>query len=210
MATVLYVQASPMRDLSFSNRAARAFLDRYRQVHPADAVHTLDLATADLPPFDFTAASGKYRIMHSQPHTPEEAKAWQAVEAAVQAFKAADKYVLASPMWNFGIPYRLKHYIDVLLQPGLTFSYSPQKGYEGLVTGKPVLLILARGSTYAAGTPAETMDFQRPYLEAILRFIGFERIETVLVDPTLGGGPEAAHRALATAEDAVRKIAETF
>jgi len=210
MATVLCIQASPMGTLSFSVRAAQAFLASYREAHPADTVRTLDLATAAIPAFDFAAASGKYRIMHGQPHTPEEAKAWRAVEEAVRDFKAADKYVLASPMWNFGIPYRLKQYIDVLVQPGLTFSYTPGEGYKGLVTGRPAVLILARGGSYTEGNPAQTMDFQRPYLEAVLRFIGFERIETILVEPTLAGGPDGAASALAAAEAAARRMAKAF
>jgi len=36
------------------------------------------------------------------------------------------------------------------------------------------------------------MTLQRPYLEAILRFIGFDRIETLVVEPTLLGGPAVA------------------
>jgi putative NADPH-quinone reductase len=32
-------------------------------------------------------------------------------------------------MWNFGIPYKLKHYIDVLTQPGQTFNFDPTTGY---------------------------------------------------------------------------------
>ena len=51
-------------------------------------------------------------------------------------------------MWNFGIPYILKHYIDLIVQPGLTFSFSPSEGYKGLVTGKPVTVVYARGGAY--------------------------------------------------------------
>jgi FMN-dependent NADH-azoreductase len=47
-------------------------------------------------------------------------------------------------MWNFGIPYVLKHYIDILVQPGDIFSYPPDTGYSGHVTGKPVMLVCAR------------------------------------------------------------------
>ena len=55
----------------------------------------------------------------------------------IEQFVNADKFLLAIPMWNFGIPYRLKQYLDVILQPGYTFSFSPETGYSGLVTGKP-------------------------------------------------------------------------
>ena len=28
-------------------------------------------------------------------------------------------------MWNFGIPYALKYYIDAIVQPGYLFQYTP-------------------------------------------------------------------------------------
>ena len=98
--------------------------------------------------------------MAGQKPRDEAEAAWQAVIKTINHFKGFDKYVLSSPMWNFGVPYRLKQYIDVIVQPSLTVSYSPEKGYAGLVVGKPLVLILARGGVYQAGNPCETFDFQ--------------------------------------------------
>ena len=36
------------------------------------------------------------------------------------------------------------------MQPGYTFSFDPEKGYAGLVTGRPVVPIYARAGEYAA------------------------------------------------------------
>jgi len=208
MATVLYLQASPRKPQeSYSSRAANAFLDAYRKLHPGDQVVTRNLFDAALPAFNQAAADGKYAIMHGKPHTPEQAAAWRGVEKEVAAFKAADKVVLSSPMWNFGIPYRLKQYLDVLVQPTLTFSFDPVKGYDGLVKGKPVLLVLARGSEYPEGSP---VDFQLPYLKLIFQFIGFTDIRTLLVEPALAGGPEVAAAKLAAAIQQTPALAATF
>ena len=210
MATLLHIQASPRIDRSYSIRTARAFLDVYREANPQDLVRTLDLATAEIPDFDATAVAGKYRIMHGEPHSLEEAEAWKAVARTVAEFKEADKVVISSPMWNFGIPYRLKQYFDVIVQPGLTFSFSPETGYEGLVTGRPATLILARGGEYGPGTEGAAFDFQRPYLEAILGFMGFDEIDTILVEPTLQGGPQVAGRKMEEAVIKAREKARVF
>lgn len=207
MATLLHIQASPMDDLSFSTRTARAFLDAYRKAHPADRVETLDLWKAEIPAFDFTAASGKYKVMRGLPHADGEGRAWQRVVETVDHFKSADKVLVSSPMWNFGIPYRLKQYIDVLVQPGLTFSYDPQRGYSGLVTGRPVQLVLARGGEYPQGTQSAGFDHQRPYLELIFGFIGFTDIRTLVVEPTLG---PAAEEKLAAVTSLVQAAAQRF
>ena len=118
----------------------------------------------------------------------EAEKAWRPVVEAINHFKCFDRYVVSSAMWNFGIPYRLKHYIDVLVQPSLTFGYSPEKGYTGLVTGRPMMLLLARGGVYRPGNPLETFDFQESYLRTIFGFIGFTDIRAVTIQGTLKTG----------------------
>jgi len=113
-------------------------------------------------------------------------------------------------MWNFSIPYRLKQYIDLIVQPGYTFSYSQDKGYEGLVVGKPMLPIYARGGQYPAGTEAEVFDLQTKYIELIFRFVGFEDIRSIVVEPTLLGGPDVAEVKRQEAIDKAKEMAVTF
>jgi FMN-dependent NADH-azoreductase len=207
MATVLYIQASPMGDLSFSNRAARAFFEAYREAHPEDIIEERDLWDPKLPAFDFLAASGKYKIMRGLDHSPEEARSWRNVIEAAEQLKAADKVMVSTGMWNFSIPYRLKQYIDIVVQPGLTFSFDPEKGYSGLVTGKPLQLILASGGEYPEGSPMAAFDFQKPYLEHIFRFIGFTDIRTLRVEGTLGpAGPDNLEKAKKALVEAARRF----
>ena len=209
MAKLLYIQASPRDGRSRSIQVADAFLAAYRKAHPGDEAVTLDLFRKDLPAFDGPALDAKYAIMHGKKHSPEQAKAWQVVEAVIAEFISADKYLLAVPMWNFGIPYRLKHYLDILLQPGYTFSFSPEKGYEGLVKGKPCMIAFARGGDYENADP-NAVDFQKRYLELALGFIGITDVRSVMVQPTLQGGPDVASRKTAAAIAEAKKLAEKF
>ncbi len=210
MSKVLYIKASPMKERSNSIAVADAFVEAYKKSHPKDQVKTIDLFSAKLPEFDFAAASGKYKIMRGQPHSPEEKQAWEKIVATITEFKDADKYVLAVPMWNFSIPYRLKQYIDVIVQPGQTFSVDSSGNYKGLVTGKPVLVVYARGGDYTKGTPAEQYDQQSKYVESILRFIGFADIKTLAVEPMLAGGPETAEQKRNAAIEKAKQTAGEF
>lgn len=210
MSRILYLKASPRTGRSHSLAVADAFLTTYRELHPQDEVETLDLFTADLPPFDGLLVNAKYNILHGKPHPPEEAAAWRQVEALIRQFTAADKYVLAAPMWNFSIPYRLKQYLDIIVQPTYTFAYSPETGYRGLVTGKPMFLACARGGAYPAGTPAQGFDLQIRYLELILQFIGFTDLRSAIVEPTLEQGPEVAQEKRRQAMERAREMAREF
>lgn len=207
---LLHIQASPMEERSYSTRAAEAFLEEYRKKNPNDTIQKLDIWAKDLPPFDSTAASGRYKVMSGKPHSEEEARAWEAFSQMAEELKSFDKVVLSTPMWNFSIPYRLKQYLDIIIQPGLTFSFTPEEGYTGLVTGKPLLLIMSRGGEYAEGTHAATFDYQKYYLDLIFRFIGFEDIKEIIVEPTLMGGEETADERLAAAISKVKGMAAEF
>lgn len=210
MAHILYIKASPRGDRSYSVTVADAFIDAYHQSHPNDQVTTLDVFYDDLPAFDFEAASAKYKIMHGKEHTAEDKKIWDQIVSVIDEFKAADKYVMAIPMWNFLIPYRLKQYLDVIVQPGQTFKVDENGNYQGLVTGKPVFIAYSRGGAYPAGTEMAAVDFQTKYMELILGFIGLTDIRSVAVEPTLMNGPEAAAKAKADAITKAREIAQTF
>lgn len=206
MAKLLYIQASPRKERSKSNQAAAAFIESYMQVNPKDTVETLNVFEEDLPSIDGLTVQARYSIMHGKSHTLEEREAWDAVEKIITRFSHANKYLFSLPMWNFGIPYRLKHYIDIIVQPGYTFI-NGANGYEGLINDKPVAVIYARGGAYLE---AEAYDKQKPYMEQILGFIGFENIRSIVVEPTLAGGDEKARQALEIAVKAAREMARRF
>jgi FMN-dependent NADH-azoreductase len=210
MAKLLHILASP-RVESYSTRVAKAFLDSYRQAQPGDYIEVLDLAHANIPPFLAPQAKAKYTVMAGQPPRNDAETAWQPVIETIDHFKGFDKYVISSPMWNFGVPYRLKQYIDVIVQPSLTVAFSPEKGYTGLVAGRPLMLILARGGQYHTGNPLETFDFQESYLRCVFGFIGFTDIRTVYIQGTLQNEPEQVEadtrKAVAEASDAAMEFA---
>lgn len=206
VARLLYLETSPRKERSHSIAVAQAFLAAYQGLHPEDEIETWDLWNTRLPEFDGLAINAKYRILHGQSHSAEEAAAWQVVVDVFRRFANADKYLLSLPMWNFGIPYKLKHFIDVIAQPGLTFHFSPETGYQGLVTGRPITVVYARGGAYGSAEAA-AIDFQKPYLEHFLRFIGFTDIRPIVVEPMLGA-PDAVNTAKAAAIEAAQREAE--
>ncbi len=210
MSRLLYIQASPRGQRSHSIAVTDAFIEAYEQKHPEDEIVILNVVDASIPNFDGLAVQAKYTILHGKPHSQAEQEVWKDVEQVIEQFTSADKYVLAVPMWNFSIPYRLKQYIDLLVQPGYTFSYSEEAGYQGLVTGKPILVVFARGGEYPPGSEAEAFDQQTKYIELIFGFMGFKDIHSVFVEPTLQGGPDVAGAKRQEAIEKVKEIAEVF
>jgi len=191
MARLLYIESSPRKERSKSIEVSKAFIESYKSEHPSDEVVTLDLWEKELPAFDGYTIDAKYQVLHGQGFDANQKAAWQAVVDVCDEFKSADKYLFSLPMWNFGIPYKLKHYIDVLAQPGQTFSFDPASGYSGLVTGKPVAVVYARGGAYGSDQ-AKGMDLQKGYMDLLLGFIGFKEIHSIMVEPTLAAPDDVA------------------
>jgi len=210
MSRLLYIQASPRGKRSHCITVADAFVETYQQKYPDDEIVTLNVFDTAIPEFDGLAVQAKYTILHGKQHSKEELQAWKEVEKVIEQFISANKYVLAVPMWNFSIPYRLKQYIDLLVQPGYTFSYSEDTGYQGLVAGKPMLVVYARGGEYPVGTEAEAFDMQKKYIELIFGFMGFENICSVVVESTLQSGPDVVEVKRQVAIREVQKIGADF
>ena len=203
---VLYVQASPRGESSHSVTTANALIKELRTRQPEARIDTLNVFTDPLPEFNADGVSGRYKLGRGLPATPEETAAWKNVVDVIERFKAADTYVFAIPMWNFGIPYRLKQYIDLVAHPTHTFAVEDGQ-YKGLVTGKPAVVVYSRGGEYPENTPAEAFDFQKRYFETFLGFIGFTDISSIVVEPTLAGGPEIGEQKRAAAIAKARELA---
>jgi FMN-dependent NADH-azoreductase len=209
MSKLLYIEASPRKTRSTSIEVSQVFLSEMQRSHPSVEVDKLDLWTTELPPFDGDTIDAKYAILHGQPHTPDQAKAWKRVETVIERFKSADGYLISLPMWNFGVPYVLKHYIDVIVQPGLTFSYSPTEGYKGLVTNKKAVIVYARGGAYGPGTGAEGYDLQSKTLGGILGFVGITDVTSIFVEPTLAA-PADVEETIAKAKELATSAAKSW
>jgi len=189
MPRLLFIQASPRPGASASLAAANVFISRLRERIPGLELDELDLWAERLPEFDGDALAAKYARLARRELAGPEAAAWRTIEAMVARLAAADIVLIATPMWNFGIPYKLKHWIDLVTQPGLSFSFDPARGYSPLLRPRPTLAIVASAGDYSEGPSWGRPDLATPYLKAALRFIGLGEITVLGQGPTVGPAP---------------------
>ncbi len=201
MPKLIHLACSPRAD-SESGAGARIFLDRFRQVRPDWDIDVMDLWRDSLPEFTGALLDAKYARIRGQAFTDAERDQFAVAERMALRFALAERVVISTPMWNFGIPYRLKQWFDVIIQPGLTFRLDPSQGYLPLLKNRPTLVILASGSDYATGMNCGRTDMATPYLREALRFIGVKDVRFVPIGPTTGPpepirvARENAHRQL--------------
>lgn len=196
MTRLLHIEASPRGEASASSRLAEAFVRQRRRASADLELDRLPLWTEDLPPFDGAALAAKYARLAGRDLDPAQAQAWSVIEALVRRLDAADEVLLSTPMWNLSAPYRLKHYIDLITQPGLTFRFQPDVGYTPLLRDRPVAVVVSSSGDFATGQSYGRPDLLTPYLRVALAFIGLRSVRFIAVAPT-AGPPEAADAAVA-------------
>ena len=208
MPTLLHISASPRGPESESLAIAASFLDALREERPDIATATFDLWDGTLPAFGPAAAAAKMAVFAGQRPAGEQAAAWQAVTSTFARFAAADYYLFSVPMWNHGIPYVLKQFIDVVSQPGMVFGFDPERGYTGLLTGRRAVAVYT-SAVYGTGRPAAFgTDFQAPYLRDWLAWAGITDATEIHFRPNLATADADVDREAAHA--AAREAAKRF
>ncbi|MCA2226366.1 FMN-dependent NADH-azoreductase [Nonomuraea aurantiaca] len=199
MSRLLHISASPRGAHSESLALAATFLDAYRAAHPDDVVDTFDLWDGTLPEFGPVAADAKMAALAGLELSAEQAAVWNGALAVVERFKSYDNYLFSVPMWNHGVPYVLKHFIDVVSQNGMLFAIDPSVGYTGLLSGRRAAVIYT-SAVYDHGVEPEFgRDFQESFFDYWLRYsAGITDIVTVplrqnLFSDTADNDRAAAH-----------------
>ena len=202
MTRLLHISGSPRKDRSRSDMVARRFIEQSGVTN----AETLDLEAINLPDFNGAAIEGRYALIEGREVSPEMHEVWAQIGKTIEYFLSFDTYVFSVPMWNFGVPWRLKQYIDVLTQPGLTFTVSAT-GVKGMAAGRRAVLICSGALDIRPGQPGHELDFQTAFMKAWLGFIGITDVHEVQVRPTYGT-PEQVEAAMATAYEEAAELAE--
>jgi FMN-dependent NADH-azoreductase len=103
--TLLHIACSP-RPQWESAAGARVFLDRFDETRPGWGIDTMDLWPEPLPEFNGALLEAKYARMAGQALTEAQHEAFAAAERSALRLARAERVLVSTPMWNFGVPYR--------------------------------------------------------------------------------------------------------
>ncbi|QPB20115.1 FMN-dependent NADH-azoreductase [Rhizobium sp. 007] len=180
MPSLLHLDSSILGKNSVSRALSAAVVARLKSLDP-----TVDLVYRDLAAQPIPHLSGSYTAVVRGGLKANHDSALQADlalgEAVLEEFLAADTVVLGVAQYNLSVPSQLKAWIDRIAVPGKTFRYT-EKGPEGLVGNKRVIIALARGGFYGPGSPAENFEHTLSYLKSVLAFIGIANPEVIAAD----------------------------
>lgn len=170
MKKLLRIDCSSRIEGSHSRKLANYFEQKWLEATPDGRVIYRDLTDLYIPHIKHNTIEGFY--------TPKELMSADLLEATelsdqlLTELKSADDLLISSPLYNLNIPSNLKAYIDQVVRIGQTFKVD-ENGYQGLLTDIEAHIITVKGGIMK-GTVHEQFDFQEPYLEAILNFMGIQ------------------------------------
>jgi len=200
MKQILMIDVSPRGAASGSRAASDLLAARLSVSHPEAKLVRRDLAIETLPHLD---AATLDIIAAREPVAARAPTALSALsDRLTDELLASDRLVIATPMWNFGIPSALKAWIDLVVRPGRTFQYGPA-GVTGLAPAKRAILLIASGGVFSDG-PWRPWDHVEPYLRQVLGFIGITEVETVRIEGM--NIPGLAEQAVSNAVSAINAL----
>ncbi|MNJ31570.1 FMN-dependent NADH-azoreductase 2 [compost metagenome] len=182
MSTILFIKSSPLPEPhSRSTRVARAFLEECKRRYPEDNIVELDLYDMKIPLIDAALLNAWGQLRSGTSFDKLDRQLQDKLgkfDALTQQFIDADKYVIASPLWNLGVPPMLKAYFDTVAVAGKTFHYT-EHGAEGLLNNKLGIHFHGTGGVYSDGVQ---MAYADPFIKGLLTFLGVKVLPTIYVE----------------------------
>jgi FMN-dependent NADH-azoreductase len=204
MAHLLHIDSSIRTEESVSRALTARAAGVWRAAHLGATVIYRDLGAEPIPHLD--TAGGLARLIPPDQHTPAQAASWKLSQELVAEIKEADTILLGLPLYNFGAPSSVKAWVDHIVANGLSVNEDTQ---EGLLGGRDLVVIAARGGGYAPGTPRDGWDHAELWLPHGLALTGLEprfitaELTLAEVDPRMSALIPLARESRANAERAI-------
>lgn len=167
---LLRIDASMRKNSSTSRQLADQLIEKLQQserfiVTNRDLTETLPFVNEDWINANFTGPTDR---------TSAQRAVLAQSDSLVAELKATDTLVIATPIYNFGVPAAFKAWIDMVARARETFRYS-ENGPVGLLEGKRAFVIVTSGGTELGSD----MDFVSGWMKHVLGFIGITDVTMI-------------------------------
>lgn len=207
MTTILQIEASARVERSLSRDLARTFRTTWHQVEPEAGFIARDVGQQ--PPPYVSASWIEAAFTAPARRSAQQSEALAASDTLIDELEQADIVVIATPMYNYGMPAALKAWFDQVIRVDKTFSFDLERGDWPLrptLEGKTLVGLSAHGEFgFEPGGPRSEMNHLQPHLATCAHYLGASDYHFVAIEYQEFG--DSRHRASVTqAHQQVREL----
>jgi len=184
MSRLLLIQASARQKRSLSRALAADFLEHWKKVRPDDQIIVRDVGLN--PPPATTEAWIAAAFTPEAQRTPEQVETLKISDELINEIIPAETVVIATPMYNYGMPAALKAWFDQVIRINRTFSFDLARGeqpIEPMQSGKTVVILSASGEGgFLVHGPMRAANHLHPHILIAGKLLGFERHEIIAIE----------------------------
>jgi FMN-dependent NADH-azoreductase len=185
---LLHIDSSIRGSHSVSRQLTAAIVRKLKTEDPQIEVIYRDLVARPLPHMTFATLPRDHPSSRfSGPLDPTAQLLRNESERVLNEFMTADIVVVGAPMYNWSIPSQLKAWLDIIIVPGKTFTYTEHGPETGLVPEKRFIVAITRGVFYGQETDYISSEHTETYIRTVLSFIGVHNPEIILADGITSG-----------------------
>lgn len=210
---LLYISCNPKQeDNSVCKTTARRFINKCLEAKPDLCVEEMDLYNEDIPEISFDVFTQRATVKQPSPYEEISSECMKKIERVnflCEQFLAADRYVIAAPMWSLMFPGRLKNYLDCVIQNHKVIEIN-DSNVKGLLddVDRRMLYIQSSGGIYS-GFITSRFDYGTDYLQMLFKFLGIKTFKSLPVEGT-GTANQSVAKAIIRAEEDMQGLIKDF
>lgn len=215
MTTILRIDASARTQRSLSRMLSDRFDDAWQAKRPEDEIIIRDVGMSPPPAISEDWIGAVFTPEAQRSAAQKEAVALS--DTLIDELDRANIILIATPMYNYGMPAALKAWVDQVIRVDKTFSFDVARGdqpLEPIMSGKVMVLLTSCGEFgFGPGGLRQDMNHLDPHLRTIGRYLGVEAIHQIAIEYQEFG--DNRHRAsveaaLAAIPDLVDRLIEAL
>jgi len=184
MTHIVQIEASARTRGSLSRGLSQAFRNHWLELEPQAQITLRDLSLQ--PPGFVTEDWIAAAFTPPEQRQPRQRERLQASDQLITEVKTADVIVIASPMYNYGMPAALKAWFDQVIRVGETFSFDLQRGdwpLAPLLSGKTLVVLSSRGEFgFDPGGIRASWNHLDPHIATCAHYLGAEQKYHIAID----------------------------
>lgn len=212
---LLVINGSARSSRSLSRMLTQRFLDSWHSAGLTGEITQRDVGK-NPPPFiseEWIASAFTPEAERSK----QDHRILEYSDQAIAELSQADVIVIATPMYNYGLPAAVKAWFDQVIRVGRTFSFDLARGdtpLEPILSGKRLVTLSASGEFgFDPGGVRASMNHLHPHIQTMSKYLGVSQSWNVSIEYQEFGDKrfeKSKHEAIEKIEPVVRELIRSF